>query len=139
MSMASRLASVPWVTRRGWPPWAASTRSMPARFRGLFANIVGGMRITETSADLPLLLAAVSSLRGKPLPEATVIFGEVGLAGEIRPVQQGEERLREAAKQGFKQAIVPTANKPRKRAGIDLAVQPVKRLAEAVALARGEG
>ena len=104
----------------------------------VFANIVGGMRITETSADLPLLLAAVSSLRGRPLPEATVIFGEVGLAGEIRPVQQGEERLREAAKQGFKQAIVPTANKPRKSAGIDIAVKPVKRLAEAVALARGE-
>ena len=79
----------------------------------VFINVVGGVKISETAADLPLLLAALSSFRNHPLPADLVVFGEVGLAGEIRPVPNGEERLREAAKHGFKQAIVPKGNKPR--------------------------
>jgi DNA repair protein RadA/Sms len=79
----------------------------------VFINIVGGVKISETAADLPLLLAALSSYRNRPLPADLVVFGEVGLAGEIRPVPNGEERLREAAKHGFKQAIVPKGNQPR--------------------------
>jgi len=98
----------------------------------VFANVVGGMRIQETAADLPLLLAALSSFRGKPVPNDTVVFGEVGLAGEIRPVQNGEERLQEAAKHGFKRAIVPEANKPRKNVKLDLEVVPVQRLTQAL-------
>lgn len=80
----------------------------------VFINIVGGVRMTETAADLPLLLAAVSSFRDRPFPADLVTFGEIGLAGEIRPVSHGEERLREAAKHGFKRALIPTANAPRK-------------------------
>ncbi len=76
----------------------------------VFINVVGGVKINETAADLPLLCAALSSLRNRPLPADTVIFGEVGLAGELRPVPHGLERLREAAKHGFKRAIVPKAN-----------------------------
>ena len=102
----------------------------------VFANVVGGMRIQETAADLPLLLAAVSSLRGRPLPARTVIFGEVGLAGEIRPVQQGEERLREASKQGFQRAIVPAANRPRRGVKLGMHIDAVERLEQAVAAAR---
>ena len=98
----------------------------------VFANVVGGMRIQETAADLPLLLAALSSFRGKPVPNDTVVFGEVGLAGEIRPVQAGEERLQEAAKHGFKRAIVPEANKPRKNVKLDLEVIAVARLDQAL-------
>ena len=98
----------------------------------VFANVVGGMRIGETAADLPVLLAAVSSLRGRALAPGTVVFGEVGLAGEIRPVQQGEERLREAAKQGFRRAIVPAANKPRRAVKLDIEVRAVARLQEAL-------
>ncbi len=98
----------------------------------VFVNIVGGMRIQETAADVPLLLAALSSLRGKPVPADLVVFGEVGLAGEIRPVQGGEERLQEASKHGFKRAIVPEANRPRKGAKLDLDVIPVARLDQAI-------
>ncbi|MEZ5451920.1 MAG: DNA repair protein RadA [Thiothrix sp.] len=79
----------------------------------VFINVVGGVKISETAADLSLLLAALSSFRNRPLPADLVVFGEVGLAGEIRPVPNGEERLREAAKHGFKQAIVAKGNKPR--------------------------
>jgi DNA repair protein RadA/Sms len=79
----------------------------------VFVNAVGGVRITETGADLALLLAVLSSMRNQPLPADVLVFGEVGLAGEIRPVQGGQERLREAAKHGFKQAIVPAANAPK--------------------------
>ncbi len=79
----------------------------------VFINVVGGMRITETAADLPLLLAIVSSFKNKPLPNDMVMFGEIGLSGEIRPVQNGMERLNEAAKHGFKQALIPSANKPK--------------------------
>lgn len=76
----------------------------------VFVNVVGGLRVGETAADLPLLMAGLSSFRGRPFPSETIVFGEVGLAGEIRPVYNGEERLREAAKHGFKRALVPKAN-----------------------------
>ena len=99
----------------------------------VFANVVGGMRIQETAADLPLLLAALSSFRGRAVPADTVVFGEVGLAGEIRPVAGGEERLLEAAKHGFKRALVPEANKPRRNVKIDIEVTPVARLSQAIA------
>jgi len=79
----------------------------------VFVNAVGGVRVTETGGDLALLLAVLSSLRNRPIPHDVIIFGEVGLAGEIRPVQGGQERLREAAKHGFKRAIVPFANAPK--------------------------
>jgi len=99
----------------------------------VFANVVGGMRIQETAADLPLLLAALSSFRGKAVPGDLVVFGEVGLAGEIRPVAGGEERLIEAAKQGFRRAIVPEANKPRRTIKLDIEVTPVASLRQALA------
>ena len=79
----------------------------------VFANVVGGVKISETGADLALLLAMVSSFKNQPLPKDLIVFGEVGLAGEIRPVPNGSERLSEAAKHGFKRAIVPAANKPK--------------------------
>jgi DNA repair protein RadA/Sms len=79
----------------------------------VFANVVGGVKVLETSADLALLAAIVSSFRDRPLPKDMVIFGEVGLSGEIRPVPSGQERLSEAAKHGFKRAIVPRANAPK--------------------------
>ena len=95
----------------------------------IFVNIVGGVRISETGVDLPILMAVLSSLRSRVMPGDLVVFGEVGLAGEIRPVQNGQERLNEAAKHGFKQAIIPTANKPKKPIkGLEL--MPVKRLSE---------
>jgi DNA repair protein RadA/Sms len=98
----------------------------------VFANVVGGMRIQETAADLPMLLAALSSFRGRAIAGDTIVFGEVGLAGEIRPVAGGEERLLEAAKQGFRRAIVPEANKPRRTVKLDMEVQPVSRLRQAL-------
>jgi len=101
----------------------------------VFANVVGGVRVMETSADLALLLAVVSSLRDKPLPRDWVVFGEVGLSGEIRPVASGQERLSEAAKHGFKLAIVPKANAP-KKAIPGLKVIPVTRLSEALEAAQ---
>ena len=79
----------------------------------VFINVVGGVRISETAADLPLLLAIVSSYKNKPLPNDMVMFGEVGLSGEIRPVQNGIERLNEAVKHGFKQSLIPIANNPK--------------------------
>src|SRR6202012_3451872 len=79
----------------------------------VFINAVGGVKITEPAADLAVLLAIMSSLKGKPLPKGLVVFGEVGLAGEIRPAPRGQERLREAAKLGFSVAMIPTANAPK--------------------------
>ena len=79
----------------------------------VFVNVVGGVKVLETSADLALLLAIVSSFRDRPLDKGLVVFGEVGLAGEIRPVPSGQERLQEAAKHGFVKAIVPKSNSPR--------------------------
>lgn len=99
----------------------------------VFVNVVGGVKISETSADLAVLLAAVSSLRDRPLPQDLVVFGEVGLSGEIRPVPSGQERLREAAKHGFKKAIVPAANKPKGRIE-NMEVMAVSKLSEALAL-----
>lgn len=95
----------------------------------VFVNIVGGMRISETGADLSVILSILSSFRDKPLPKDWVVFGEVGLAGEIRPVQNGQERLREAAKHGFTRAIIPKANAP-KNAIEGIEVQAVSRLSE---------
>ncbi len=100
----------------------------------VFVNVAGGVRIGETAADLPAVLAAYSSLRDKPLAADTVVFGELGLTGEIRPVPYGEERLREAAKQGFRRALVPEANVPR-RALEGIEVLGVARLPEALQLA----
>ncbi len=97
----------------------------------VFVNVVGGMRVTETGADLAVLLAILSSLRNRPLPDGLVVFGEVGLAGEIRPVPNGQERLREAAKHGFKHAIAPHANLAKHEAD-GMEVAGVKRLAEAL-------
>lgn len=99
----------------------------------VFANIVGGVRVSETAVDLPLLMAIVSSLRNKPLPTDMVIFGEVGLSGEIRPVQNGVERINEASKHGFKQALIPSANSPREGVG-DITVRAVKHLSEALSV-----
>lgn len=97
----------------------------------VFVNVVGGVRVTETASDLAVALAAVSSLRDHPLSSDMVVFGEIGLSGEIRPVQNGTERLREAAQHGFRRALVPKANAPRKAIkGIE--VIPVKRVAEAL-------
>ncbi len=97
----------------------------------IFINVVGGVRIGETGADLPILLAILSSLRNQPLPRDLVVFGEIGLAGEVRPIQGGAERLYEAAKHGFKQAIVPKANMP-KQPIEGLKIIPVSRLSEII-------
>ncbi|PSJ44056.1 DNA repair protein RadA [Zobellella endophytica] len=98
----------------------------------VFVNVVGGVRVEDTGADLALLLALVSSFRDRPLPKELVVFGEVGLSGEIRPVASGQERLMEAAKHGFTRAIVPWANRPKQPpAGMD--VIAVKKLDEALA------
>lgn len=99
----------------------------------VFVNVVGGVKVTETSADLALLLALISSFRNRPLPQDLVVFGEVGLAGEIRPVPSGQERISEAAKHGFKRAIVPYANRP-KNAVQNMEVFTVKKLADALAI-----
>ena len=95
----------------------------------VFINVVGGIKVNETAADLAIILAILSSLNNVPLPQDLVIFGEVGLAGEIRPVPNGPERLHEAAKHGFKQAIIPKANKP-KRSPKGLKITAVNRLIE---------
>ncbi len=99
----------------------------------VYVNAVGGVRVTETAADLAMLLAVLSSLRGRALPRDLVTFGEVGLAGEVRPVPNGQERLREAAKQGFKRAVIPEANAPRRGDITGIEVVAVKRLDEALA------
>jgi len=99
----------------------------------VFVNVVGGVKVPETSADLALMLAILSSFRDRPLPVDMVVFGEVGLAGEIRPVPNGQDRLREAAKHGFRQAIIPKANAPQK--GIKgMTIHPVTKLREALDL-----
>lgn len=98
----------------------------------VFVNAVGGVKIMEPSADLALLFALVSSFRDVALPRELVVFGEVGLSGEIRPVPSGQERLREAAKHGFKRAIVPAANTTKEKIP-GLEVVPVKKIDEALA------
>lgn len=99
----------------------------------VFVNVVGGVKVGETGADLALLLALISSFRNRPLPQDLVVFGEVGLAGEIRPITSGQERISEAAKHGFKRAIVPFANKP-KSAVENMEVFTVKKLADALVI-----
>jgi DNA repair protein RadA/Sms len=96
----------------------------------VFANVVGGLRVGETAVDLALCLAMLSSFLERPFDRETVVFGEVGLTGEIRPVPFGEERLSEAAKHGFRRALVPEANRPRHSPGLELV--PLKRLADAI-------
>ncbi len=97
----------------------------------VFVNAVGGVRITEPAADLAVLMAIISSLKNKALPEKLIVFGEVGLAGEVRPAPRGQERLREAAKLGFTRAIIPEANRPR-QAIAGMQVVAVSRVEEAV-------
>jgi DNA repair protein RadA/Sms len=101
----------------------------------VFINAVGGMKITEPAADLAVTMAIVSSLTNRALPARLVVFGEVGLAGEVRPVQRGQERLKEAAKLGFTHALIPEANQP-KQAIPGLRVIAVRRVADAVAQMR---
>ncbi len=101
----------------------------------VFVNVVGGIRVQETAADLPVLLAVLSSLRDRPLAEKTIAFGEVGLSGEIRPVPNGEERLKEAVTHGFKRAIVPKANAPKAGTYKGMDVVAVERLADALSAA----
>jgi len=100
--------------------------------RDVFANIVGGIRVTETGADLAIVLAVLSSLRDRPLATDLVAFGEIGLAGEIRPVVGGPERLREAAKHGFRRALVPRGNVPSSIPS-DMEITVVTRLSDALA------
>ncbi len=97
----------------------------------VFVNVVGGVRIGETAADLAVLTATLSSLRNRPLGKDLVVFGEVGLAGEVRPVQRGQERIREAAKLGFTRVLLPAANMPKSRE-VDIELLPVRRLPEAL-------
>ena len=105
----------------------------------VFVNAVGGVRISEPAADLAVMLAIQSSLRGKALPRGFIAFGEVGLAGEVRPAPRGQERLREAAKLGFSIAIVPKANAPKgaaAKAFEGLTIHAVERIEEAIDLVR---
>jgi DNA repair protein RadA/Sms len=91
----------------------------------VFVNVVGGVRVTETAADLAVLLAVISSFRDRPLPGDLIVFGEVGLSGELRPVPNGQDRLNEAVKHGFHRAIIPAANKPRGTIrGLDIVAVP---------------
>ncbi|MBI5925159.1 MAG: DNA repair protein RadA, partial [Aquabacterium sp.] len=101
----------------------------------VFVNAVGGVRISEPAADLAVLLAIQSSLRGRPLPKGFIAFGEVGLAGEIRPAPRGQDRLKEAAKLGFSIAVVPKANAPKKPIE-GLTIHAVDRVEEAIELVR---
>jgi len=107
----------------------------------VFVNAVGGVRISEPAADLAVMLAITSSLRGRALPKGFIAFGEVGLAGEVRPAPRGQERLREAAKLGFSVAVVPRANAPKKgsREIEGLTIHPVDRIEEAMEVVRGLG
>jgi DNA repair protein RadA/Sms len=100
----------------------------------VFVNLVGGLEVDETACDLPVTLALASSLRGKPIPQSFIAFGEVGLTGELRPVAYGEERLREAAKQGFTSALIPRENAPRAPI-VGLRVRELGRIDEAIAAA----
>ncbi len=102
----------------------------------VFVNAVGGVRISEPAADLAVLLAITSSLRGKPLPKGFFAFGEIGLAGEVRPAPRGQERLKEAAKLGFGVALVPKANAPKKPIE-GLTIHAVERVEQAMEVVRG--
>jgi DNA repair protein RadA/Sms len=104
----------------------------------VFVNAVGGVRISEPAADLAVLLSITSSLRGKALPKGFLAFGEVGLAGEVRPAPRGQERLKEAAKLGFSMAVVPKANAPKKPIE-GMTIHAVERVEEAMEVVRGLG
>jgi DNA repair protein RadA/Sms len=95
----------------------------------VFVNVVGGVRVSETAADLAVLLAVMSSFRDRPLPESLIVFGEVGLSGELRPVPNGQQRLQEATKHGFRHAIIPAANRPKKPLQ-DMEITAVSRLSQ---------
>jgi DNA repair protein RadA/Sms len=99
----------------------------------IYVNIVGGVKVTETAADLAVLLATYSSFRDKPIDATLIAFGEVGLSGELRPIPNGEERVLEAYKQGFKKAIIPKANQPRNPPK-DMEIYAVTRLQDAIEL-----
>jgi len=104
---------------------------IPCFDQDVFINAVGGVKIAEPAVDLAVLLSIVSSLKNKPLDNKLIVFGEVGLAGEVRPVQGGQMRLKEAAKLGFTRAIVPKSNAPKtKIAGLE--VIAVERLEQAL-------
>ncbi len=103
---------------------------VPLYEQDVFINAVGGVRIAETGADLAIILAILSSYRDRPLDRGRLVFGEVGLSGEVRPVPNGEERLREASKHGFKSAIIPRANMPKSGSYKDLQLIPVSHLAD---------
>ncbi len=97
----------------------------------VFVNVVGGVRVSEPAADLAVILSIISSLQSRPIAEGTIVFGEIGLVGEVRPIPGGEERLREAVKHGFTRAIIPKSNRPRKPIdGLDIIA--VERLSEAL-------
>ena len=100
--------------------------------RDVFVNFVGGLRVSETAADLAVAAAVWSSVQDQALPNGLVVFGELGLSSEVRPAPHGEERLREATKLGFKRAIIPRANRPRKPIG-GVEITAVKHLNEALA------
>lgn len=103
---------------------------IPLYDHDVFINAVGGVRVSETGSDLAVILAILSSFRDRPVSNQLLVFGEVGLAGEIRPVSNGEERLREAAKHGFKTAIIPKANMPKRNTIKNLKLIPVNHLAD---------
>ena len=104
----------------------------------VFVNAVGGVRISEPAADLAVMLSITSSLRSRALPKGFIAFGEVGLAGEVRPAPRGQERLREAAKLGFTVAVIPKANAPRQPIE-GLEIHAVERIEEAMSVVRGLG
>lgn len=103
--------------------------NIPTYDQDVFVNVVGGVRIKETASDLAVVLAIISSMRNKSLPEGLVTFGEIGLGGEIRPASRGQERLKEAAKLGFRVAIIPKHNEPKKEIK-GIKVYPMSRLSE---------
>jgi DNA repair protein RadA/Sms len=108
---------------------------VPTGTSDVFANVVGGLRVAETAADLAVALAVTSSLNGRAVPHDLAVFGEIGLTGEVRPVPFGEERLLEAQKHGFRRAVVPRANVPRR--ALELEITAVDRLSEALAIIGG--
>lgn len=106
---------------------------IPTFDQDVFVNVVGGVRVVEPAIDLAVAMAILSSLKDKPVPEDLVVFGEIGLSGEIRPVQNGQERLKEAAKHGFKRAIIPESNKPAQQESFgQLEIHAVNYIAEAM-------
>ena len=103
---------------------------IPLADQDVFVNAVGGVRISETGADLAVVLAILSSYRDRPVSNRILVFGEIGLSGEIRPVPNGEERLSEASKHGFETAIIPKANMPKRNSIKNLRLIPVSHLAD---------